>query len=121
MIAGCADRVEGTWITPAMARAYGLLHQLGWVHSVEAWDGDALVGGVYGVAVGSLFAAESMFHRARDASKVALAALVERLRAEGFMLLDVQFRTDHLASLGAVEIPRREYLTRLRAALAPRG
>lgn len=116
VIARCADRAEGTWITPAMARAYGRLHALGWVHSVEAWSDDDLAGGVYGVAIGGLFAAESMFHRVRDASKVALAALVDRLAVHGFTLLDVQFPTDHLRSLGAIEIPRAEYLARLRAA-----
>ena len=113
----CAERPEGTWITPAMIDAYTRLHALGWVHSVEAWAGDTLAGGVYGVAIGGFFAAESMFHRARDASKVALAALVERLRARGFALLDVQVLTSHLASLGAVEITRDEYLDRLAAAL----
>jgi leucyl/phenylalanyl-tRNA--protein transferase len=101
-----------------MQRAYRRLHELGWVHSVEVWRDDALVGGVYGVAIGGLFAAESMFHRLRDASKIALAALVERLRARGFALLDVQLTTDHLVSLGAVEIPRAAYLEQLRTACA---
>ncbi|MCC6850123.1 MAG: leucyl/phenylalanyl-tRNA--protein transferase [Deltaproteobacteria bacterium] len=119
VIAGCADRVEGTWITPAMRRAYERLHALGWVHSVEVWDGaGALVGGVYGVAIGRFFAAESKFHRAPNASKIALAELVEWLAGEGFELLDVQLTTDHLRSLGAVEITRAEYLRRLAAALA---
>lgn len=116
VIAGCAERSEGTWITPAMRRAYERLHAMGWVHSVEAWRGDDLVGGVYGVAIGGLFAAESKFHRATDASKIALAGLVEWLVERGFGLLDVQLPTDHLRSLGVVEIPRREYLRRLRAA-----
>ncbi len=117
VIAGCADRVEGTWITPAMRRAYERLHQLGWVHSVEVWQEEALVGGVYGVAIGRFFAAESKFHRAPNASKVALAELVEWLRSEGFRLLDVQLATDHLKTLGVVEIPRAEYLARLADAL----
>jgi leucyl/phenylalanyl-tRNA--protein transferase len=100
-----------------MIDAYIGLHRLGWVHSVEVWKEEALVGGLYGVAIGGFFAAESMFHRATDASKVALAELVERLRSRGFELLDVQFRTPHLASLGVVEIPRAEYLQRLDEAL----
>jgi leucyl/phenylalanyl-tRNA--protein transferase len=118
VIAGCADRVEGTWITPAMRRAYEYLHALGWVHSVEVWDGADLVGGVYGVAIGGLFAAESKFHRVRDASKIALAELVAWLAEERFHLLDVQLATDHLRTLGVVEISREAYLARLRVALA---
>jgi leucyl/phenylalanyl-tRNA--protein transferase len=118
VIAGCAERAEGTWITPAMRRAYERLHALGWVHSVEVWQGATLVGGLYGVAIGGLFAAESKFHRASDASKVALAALVEWLAARRFHLLDVQLATDHLRTLGVIEIPRDEYLRRLPAALA---
>lgn len=118
VIAGCAERPEGSWITPAMRRAYEQLHALGWVHSVEAWQDERLVGGVYGVAVGGFFAAESKFHRARDASKVALAELVEWLSASGFLLLDVQLPTDHLRSLGVIEISRREYLRRLPVAVA---
>ena len=92
---------------------------MGWAHSVEAWRGGELVGGLYGVAVAGLFAGESMFHRARDASKVALVALVDILRDDGAAdrLLDVQWSTPHLASLGVVEIPRGEYLRRLSAAL----
>jgi leucyl/phenylalanyl-tRNA--protein transferase len=118
VIDACAREHGPTWITPGMREAYGLLHRLGWVHSVETWQDDALVGGLYGVAIGGLFAAESMFHRARDASKIALAALVDHLGARGYTLLDVQLETSHLASLGAVTIPRRAYLGRLRAALA---
>lgn len=119
VIAGCADRPDGTWITPAIHAAYLRLHTLGWAHSIEVWSGDdALVGGLYGVAIGGFFAAESMFHRVRDASKIALMALVDRLRDRGFVLLDVQLRTPHLASLGVVEIPRDEYLARLAAAIA---
>lgn len=118
VIRGCAAREVGTWITPEILAAYVHLHELGWVHSVEVWDGDVLAGGLYGVAVGGLFAAESMFHRVRDASKVALAALVDRLRDHGFALLDVQLTTAHLRSLGVVEIPRAAYLARLAGALA---
>lgn len=118
VIAGCADRAEGTWITPAIRRAYERLHALGWVHSVEAWDGSTLVGGVYGIAIGGFFAAESKFHRAPDASKVALAGLVDWLAARRFQLLDVQLATDHLRTLGVIEISREEYLRRLPAALA---
>ena len=122
VVRGCAHRPgEGTWITPEMAEAYGRLHGLGHAHSVEAWLGDELAGGVYGVAVGGLFAAESMFHRQRDASKVALAALIDRLKERGFELLDIQMITDHTASLGAVEIRRSEYLRRLRQAVQKPG
>jgi leucyl/phenylalanyl-tRNA---protein transferase len=113
----CGERAEGTWILPEMVAAYVRLHELGWVHSVEVWSGDRLAGGVYGVAVGAFFAAESMFHRESDASKVALAELVEWLASRGFRLLDVQFRTPHLASLGVAEISRDEYLRRLDDAL----
>lgn len=111
---GCSVRAEGTWITPDMLEGYRRLHEMGHAHSVEAWrDGD-LVGGVYGVSLGGLFSAESMFHKQADASSVALVALVERLRARGFKLLDVQMVTEHTSKVGAVEIPRREYLERLR-------
>jgi leucyl/phenylalanyl-tRNA--protein transferase len=120
VIRACAVGRGETWITPEIVAAYERLHAMGWVHSVEAWAGDTLAGGVYGVAVGGLFAAESMFHHVRDASKVALAALVDELSAAGFVLLDVQLRTDHLASLGVVEIPRDAYLTRVAAAIALR-
>ncbi|TNM68320.1 leucyl/phenylalanyl-tRNA--protein transferase [Streptomyces sp. NP160] len=123
VVAGCADPARPhRWITPEVARAYGRLHRLGWAHSVEVWDGspgERLVGGLYGVSVGGLFAGESMFSRATDASKVALVRLVAVLRADGDprRLLDVQWRTDHLASLGVVEVSRREYAARLRTAL----
>jgi leucyl/phenylalanyl-tRNA--protein transferase len=117
VMAGCATSHGATWITPDMCAAYAALHALGWAHSIEVWEGERLVGGVYGVTVGGLYAAESMFHLAPDASKVALATLVEHLAARGFTLLDVQLRTPHLASLGAIEISRAEYLTRLAAAL----
>ncbi|HSD09543.1 MAG TPA: leucyl/phenylalanyl-tRNA--protein transferase [Candidatus Binatia bacterium] len=118
VMAGCADRPEGTWITPQMHAAYLKLHELGWVHSIEVWAGEHLVGGIYGIAIGGFFAAESMFHRETDASKVALAELVERLARNGFVLLDVQFVTRHLASLGARAITREDYLARLRRAIA---
>lgn len=117
---GCATgpgREDGTWITRAIKNAYARLHKLGHAHSVETWiaEGDRrrLVGGVYGVAVGGLFAAESMFHRETDASKVALASLVERLVVRGFRLLDIQQWTAHTGSLGAVEVSRDDYLDRL--------
>jgi leucyl/phenylalanyl-tRNA--protein transferase len=124
VVEACADpRRPHGWITPEIRAAYGRLHELGWAHSVEAWATEGgcatLAGGLYGVAVGGLFAGESMFHRRPDASKVALVALVEHLAAGGpeGRLLDVQWQTPHLASLGAVEIPRREYLRRLAVAL----
>ncbi len=106
------ERESGTWILPEMVGAYCTLHELGHAHSVEVWHDAVLVGGLYGVQRGALFAAESMFHRLRDASKVALACAIERLFAEGISLFDVQFLTPHLASLGAYEIPRSEYLER---------
>ena len=117
VIRGCADRAEGTWITREMLKAYVTLHQLGHAHSVEAWADGELAGGLYGVAVGGLFAGESMFTRQRDASKVALVYLVERLRERGFRLFDIQMRTEHTARLGAIEIARSEYLARLREAI----
>lgn len=120
VIAGCADPGrEGSWIDGGIAAAYAELHALGWVHSVEAWRDGALAGGLYGVAVGGLFAGESMFTRVRDGSKAALVGLVELLRdehADG-RLLDTQWRTPHLATLGVVEVPRERYLQRLRRAL----
>jgi leucyl/phenylalanyl-tRNA--protein transferase len=114
---GCADRPEGTWISGRFVDVYGALHRAGKAHSVEAWRGGRLVGGTYGLALGGAFMAESMFHRETDASKVALAALVTRLRERDFILLDVQYVTPHLKSLGAVEITRREYERRLERAL----
>ncbi len=115
---GCAHRPhDGVWITPDMIVAYARLHDLGHAHSVEVWHEGELAGGVYGVTVGGLFAGESMFSRVRDASKVALVYLMERLRQRGYRLFDVQFLNDHTAGLGAVEIPRSEYLARLRMAL----
>jgi leucyl/phenylalanyl-tRNA--protein transferase len=101
-----------------MTEAYETLHRLGHAHSVEAWTDGELAGGIYGVAVGGLFAGESMFTRRRDGSKVALVGLVNRLRERGFILFDIQMLTDHTARLGAIEIPRTEYLARLRQALA---
>jgi leucyl/phenylalanyl-tRNA--protein transferase len=121
VIAACADRRRPSgWISPAIQSAYLRLHELGWVHSVEAWslDDGTLAGGLYGVAIGGFFAGESKFHRAPDASKVALVALVEMLREGGAALLDVQWCTEHLARLGAVAIPRTEYLERLAGARA---
>jgi leucyl/phenylalanyl-tRNA--protein transferase len=122
----CGERREGgQWINADIKRAYRQLHDMGWAHSIETWQGDVLVGGLYGVSIGGLFAGESMFHRVRDASKVALVRLVDDLHDSGVArLLDVQWVTEHLASLGAVEIPRAEYLRRLAAALrepAPKG
>lgn len=116
VLRGCADREEGTWITPDMAVAYQRLHRLGHAHSVEAWQGGKLAGGLYGVALGGLFAGESMFSRVPDASKAALAFAVDRLRQRGFQLFDIQMLTEHTARLGATEIPRQEYLARLRQA-----
>jgi leucyl/phenylalanyl-tRNA---protein transferase len=122
VIRGCADPTRPSgWIDDDFIAAYTQLHELGWVHSVEVWTRDAepeLAGGVYGVAIGGLFAGESMFHRRTDASKVALVALVERLRAGGATLFDVQWLTDHLASLGAREISRLQYLDQLADAIA---
>ena len=117
VIRGCAKRAEGSWITREMISAYERLHELGHVHSVESWCNDELAGGVYGVAIGAFFAAESMFYRITDGSKVALAGLVERLKERGFELLDTQFVTEHTRSLGATMIPREEYLKRLHDAV----
>jgi leucyl/phenylalanyl-tRNA---protein transferase len=120
VVAACADPSrDGGWIDARIAEAYGELHRLGWAHSVESWVGDELVGGLYGVAIGGLFAGESMFHRATDASKVALVGLVELLSDEhrDRRLLDVQWRTPHLASLGVVELPRAYYARLLEDAL----
>jgi leucyl/phenylalanyl-tRNA---protein transferase len=116
VIAGCADpRREGGWIDEEIRAAYTRLHALGWAHSVETWQDGDLVGGLYGVAVGGLFAGESMFHRRTDASKVALVALVDLLRDEHVdrRVLDVQWATEHLASLGVVTVARSTYLRML--------
>ena len=118
VIDSCGDRKRPDgWITREVRDAYLALHELGWVHSVEAWRDGRLAGGLYGVAIGGLFAGESMFHRERDASKVALMGLVEILSDGEERLLDVQWRTDHLATLGVVEIPRSTYLEKVRRAL----
>jgi leucyl/phenylalanyl-tRNA--protein transferase len=123
VVDACADpRRDGTWIDSRIVEAYTRLHALGWAHSVEAWQDGELVGGLYGVAIGGLFAGESMFHRVSDASKVALVGLVELLRDEHAdrRVLDVQWRTEHLASLGVVTLPRPSYLALLdRAAGLP--
>ena len=116
VIEACADRRRpGSWINAEILDRYCALHELGWAHSVEAWSGGELAGGLYGIALGGLFAGESMFHRRRDASKVALCGLVDLLRDEyaGQRLIDVQWQTDHLASLGVREIDRAQYLSRL--------
>jgi leucyl/phenylalanyl-tRNA--protein transferase len=146
VIRACGEtRAEGTWIIPDLVAGYHRLHELGWAHSLEVWErvpaetangGDpvpsaaspdrpgasegreVLVGGIYGLAIGGLFAGESMFHTRTDASKIAFASLVDRLRRGGFTLFDVQVLNDHLVSLGCVEIPRAEYLRRLAKAIA---
>ena len=120
VVAACADpRRPHGWIDRDVVAAYTELHHLGWAHSVETWQDGELVGGLYGVAIGGLFAGESMFHRVTDASKVALLGLVDLLSDEYVdrRLVDVQWRTDHLATLGVVEVPRREYARRLQVAL----
>jgi leucyl/phenylalanyl-tRNA--protein transferase len=117
VIAACGDRPEGTWISRDIHDAYCELHRRGFAHSVETWAEGELVGGLYGVTIGGAFFGESMFHRATDASKVALVELVERMRRRGFVLLDVQFLTEHLERFGAVEIPRSEYQQRLARAI----
>jgi leucyl/phenylalanyl-tRNA--protein transferase len=119
VIQRCADPSrDGGWISPDIIRAYTTLHDLGWAHSVETFEDGRLVGGLYGVCIGGFFAGESMFHDARDASKVALIGLVDRLRDGGAALLDVQWTTPHLTSLGAVDVPRPLYLDLLAAAIA---
>ena len=116
---GCACRpYEGTWITLDVINAYQNLHAMGYAHSVEAWLDDRLVGGIYGVSIGGLFAGESMFHTETDAGKVALARLVEHLATKDYELFDLQILNDHTASLGATEIPRNDYLQRLKKAIA---
>ncbi len=116
VVDGCADRAD-TWINPELRRLYSDLHKTGQANSLEVWDGVALIGGVYGIALGAAFFGESMFSRRTDASKIALAYLVDRLRRTGFHLFDTQFLTAHLASLGAIEIPRAEYHSELKQAL----
>jgi leucyl/phenylalanyl-tRNA--protein transferase len=123
VVNACADRPDddGSWIDEEIVQSYCALHRHGFAHSVETWQGGALVGGLYGVALGGAFFGESMFHRVTDASKVALTALVERLRLGGFVLLDTQWVTDHLARFGAIEIPRQRYLALLESAMRVRA
>jgi len=116
VIAACADREE-TWINAEITALYGELHRLGHAHSVEVWEGGALVGGLYGVSLGAAFFGESMFSQASNASKIALVGLVARLNLGGFRLLDMQFLTPHLASMGGVEFSRDDYQKQLEAAL----
>ena len=120
VIEGCAtagSERETTWINPAIRRLYGELFDRGYVHTVEVWDGVALVGGLYGVSMGAAFFGESMFHRKTDCSKIAMAHLLFRLRAGNYRLLDTQFVTDHLRTFGGIEIPRADYELRLADAL----
>jgi leucyl/phenylalanyl-tRNA---protein transferase len=120
VIQGCAtagNRREGTWLTPSMIAAYSELHRLGHAHSIEVWHENELAGGTYGLAIGGLFAAESMFFRVRDASKVAVVHLVAHLQARGYRLLDIQQWTPHTGRLGAIMIPRSDYLCRLAEAV----
>jgi leucyl/phenylalanyl-tRNA---protein transferase len=120
VMTGCATaRRHGNWISPAFIDAYTRLHEAGHAHSVECWQDGELAGGIYGVAVGGLFAGESMFHRINDASKVALFHLVQHLRERGFVLFDIQMLTPITRQLGAVEISREDYLGRLASAHAP--
>jgi len=116
VIAGCAAR-DSTWINAQITDIFCALHAMGHAHSIEVWEGEALVGGLYGVALGGVFCGESMFSRRTDASKIALATLVTHLRACGFTLFDTQYLTEHLASMGGVEIPRAAYRARLAQAL----
>ena len=120
VVEACADRPE-TWINREIFHLYMKLHHMGYAHSLEVWENGLLVGGVYGVAIGAAFFGESMFSRRRDASKIALAHLVERLRIGGFTLFDTQFLTDHLASLGGIEISRNKYRALLDIALNKQG
>lgn len=116
IIRGCAKRTD-TWINREIIESYERLHELGYAHSVEAWHKGKLAGGLYGVAIGGAFFGESMFHRERDASKIALVALVEYLRAKQFALLDTQWVTPHLRQFGAIEVPRAHYLKMLKRAV----
>jgi leucyl/phenylalanyl-tRNA---protein transferase len=124
IISECAapdDGRESTWINGTIRKNYGQLFDRGYCHTVEVWNGAELVGGLYGLAIGAAFFGESMFHRRTDASKIAMAHLVDRLNTGGFRLLDTQFLTPHLASLGGVEIPREDYEVRLADALKHKG
>jgi leucyl/phenylalanyl-tRNA--protein transferase len=112
VMAMCAESTPDrptTWINPLILKLYRELHRMGYAHSVEAWEHDVLVGGLYGVSLGSAFFGESMFSRRTNASKVCLAHLVERLKSRGYTLLDTQFTTDHLKTMGAIDVPRRHY------------
>jgi len=116
----CAEEAEdrpSTWINDTIKELYGALHKLGHAHSVEAWEGDALVGGLYGVSLGSAFFGESMFSRRTNASKICLVHLVERLKMRGFTLLDTQFTTEHLKTFGAIDVPKQDYLKLLDRAM----
>ena len=118
VVQGCTYRPEeGTWITPEVANAYGEFHRRGHAHSVEVWQQGVLVGGLYGVAIGGLFAGESMFSTVSDASKIALAALVSRLKEKGYQLFDLQIINEHTSMMGATEIPRDDYLARVKTAI----
>jgi len=118
VVESCAlARLQGNWISPQFVEAFTALHEAGYAHSVECWQEGKLVGGIYGVAIGGLFAAESMFYRVSNASKVALVHLVEALNASGYTLIDIQMVTPTTGSFGAVEIPRKEYLGRLAKAV----
>ena len=120
VLAGCATaqkRTEATWLTPPLRAAFERMHDLGYAHSLEVWQDEQLVGGTYGLSLGAMFAAESMFYRVRDASKVGLVRLVWHLRSRGYLLLDIQQLTPHTARFGAIEIPRQDYLRRLDEAL----
>ena len=122
VVRGCADPSrEGAWITGEFVEAYTRLHERGWAHSIEVFDRDGgLAGGLYGLRVDGLFSGESMFHVERDASKVAMMALVDLMQSTGMTLLDVQWCSEHLASLGAIAIPRSDYLSRLADAISTR-
>lgn len=116
----CAEPAEdrpNTWINATIRLLYSELHRMGHAHSVEAWDGDELVGGLYGVSLGSAFFGESMFSRRTNASKICLVFLVERLKAQGFTLLDTQFTTEHLKTFGAIDVPKEDYLVKLKEAM----
>jgi len=118
VVQGCTYRPEeGTWITPEVANAYGEFHRSGHAHSVEVWQQGVLVGGLYGVAIGGLFAGESMFSTVSDASKIALVALVNRLKEKGYQLFDLQIINEHTSTMGATEIPRDDYLARVKTAI----
>jgi len=118
VIRRCANRPEGSWINDDIIAAYVRLHRLGYAHSIEAAIGGELAGGLYGVSIGGAFFGESMFHHVTDASKVALCALVDILKRREFVLLDIQFLTEHLRRFGAIEIPAQEYIRRLSDAIA---